>query len=108
MNIADAAMPQYVRSRRQTGLADDRLQTSKMTHSGLTPAGAGASGVLSRELSSNYGCGPAANDFATSRAHSMKRSTAGLKVRFFSVTTAVGQGRVGKSTGSNFNNFNEK
>src|SRR5262245_30422946 len=47
--------------------------------------------------------GADANDFATSRAHSMKRSTTGLKVRFFNLTTATGQGRIGKSTGSNFN-----
>src|SRR5262245_36928504 len=35
-----------------------------------------------------------------SRRCSMKRSTTGLMVRFFRVTTLTGQGRVGKSTGN--------
>src|SRR5262245_12097138 len=39
-------------------------------------------------------------DFATSRAHSIKRSTTGLSVRCFSVTMAKGHGRMGKSTGN--------
>ncbi len=30
----------------------------------------------------------------------MKRSTTGLKVRFFNVTTMTGHGRMGKSTGN--------
>jgi hypothetical protein len=42
--------------------------------------------------------GLAAMDFATSRAQSMKRSTTGLKVRFFSVTIVTGHGRAGRST----------
>jgi hypothetical protein len=42
-------------------------------------------------------------DFATSRAHSMKRSTTGLKVRFFSAKIARGYCRMGKSTGKIFN-----
>ena len=42
-------------------------------------------------------------DFATSRAHSMKRSTTGLRVRFFNVKIATGQGRIGMSTASSFN-----
>ena len=41
-------------------------------------------------------------DFETSRAHSMKRSTTGLSVRFFSVTIVTGHGRTGKSTGNTF------
>src|SRR6266581_7302840 len=41
--------------------------------------------------------GPIENDFVTSRAHSMKRSTTGLRVRFFTVTIATGHGRKGKS-----------
>src|SRR5438132_7052681 len=36
----------------------------------------------------------------TSRAHSMKRSTIGLRVRFLSVTMLTGHGRDGKSTGN--------
>jgi hypothetical protein len=44
--------------------------------------------------------GPSANVFATSRAHSMKRSTTGLKVRFFRVVITTGHGRTGKSTGN--------
>src|SRR5216684_1304157 len=42
------------------------------------------------------------NDLATSRAHSMKRSTTGLNVRPFNVTMATGQALTGKSTGSTF------
>src|SRR5262245_48772407 len=41
-----------------------------------------------------------ANDFAISRIHSRKRSTTGLSVRFFNVTSATGHGRAGNSTGS--------
>jgi hypothetical protein len=43
-----------------------------------------------------------ANDFATSRAHSMNRSTTGLNVRCFKVTIVTGQGLDGKSTGKTF------
>jgi hypothetical protein len=43
---------------------------------------------------------PSANDFVTARAHSMKRSTTGLKVRFFRVVITTGHGRTGKSTGN--------
>ena len=39
------------------------------------------------------------NDFATSWAHAMNRSTTGLKVRCLSVTTTTGHGRVGKAIG---------
>jgi len=46
---------------------------------------------------------PLAIDFATSCAHSMKRSTTGLNVRFFNVTIATGHGRAGRSTGNTFN-----
>ena len=42
-------------------------------------------------------------DLATSRAHSMKRSTTGLKVRFFNVKIATGHGRMGMSTANSFN-----
>src|SRR5713101_1586409 len=45
-------------------------------------------------------CGRAPNDFATSRVHSRKRSTTGLRVRFFNVTIATGHGRIGRATGS--------
>src|SRR5205823_13800203 len=38
------------------------------------------------------------NDFTASRICSMKRSTTGFKVRFFSVRIATGHGRTGKST----------
>jgi hypothetical protein len=38
-------------------------------------------------------------EFATSRAHAMKRSTTGLKVRFFKVKIVTGHGRIGISTG---------
>jgi len=41
-----------------------------------------------------------AMDSPTSRAHAMKRSAAGVSVRFFSRTSAIGQGRVGNSIGS--------
>jgi len=47
--------------------------------------------------------GPAglpANDAATSRAHARKRSTTGLRVRFFSVTIATEMAFALKSTGS--------
>jgi hypothetical protein len=37
-----------------------------------------------------------AKGFVTSRAHSMKRSTTGLRVRFFSVKTTTRNGRAGK------------
>ena len=37
-----------------------------------------------------------------SRTCSMKRSTTGLKVRFFSVVMTTGHGRAGRSTGSTF------
>ena len=43
--------------------------------------------------------GGAASDFATSRAHSMKRSTTGLNMRFFSVTITTGHGGLGRSIG---------
>src|SRR5262249_53619796 len=43
-----------------------------------------------------------ANDFATSRTQAMKRSTGGLKVRFFNVTSRDGQGAIGNSSGSSF------
>ncbi|MDP9204123.1 MAG: hypothetical protein M3P12_01545, partial [Gemmatimonadota bacterium] len=46
--------------------------------------------------------GRAAIDFVTSRADCMKRSTTGLKVRFFSVTISTGHGRTDKSTGNSF------
>ena len=45
---------------------------------------------------------PPANDFATSWAHSMKRSTTGLKVRFFRVKITTSHGHDGISTGSIF------
>src|SRR5215510_14069743 len=48
------------------------------------------------------GCGFPVIDFATSRAHSMKRSTTGLSVRCFSVTIVTAHGRTGKSTGNTF------
>ena len=48
------------------------------------------------------GCGFLVINFATSRAHSMKRSTTGLNVRFFSVTIVTAHGRTGKSTGNTF------
>jgi hypothetical protein len=38
------------------------------------------------------GVGRVSNDFATSRAHAMKRSTTGLSVRFLNVTTTTGHG----------------
>jgi hypothetical protein len=60
----------------------------------LLGAGRKAHGLLRGEL---------AKDFATSRAHSIKRSTSGLNVRFFSVTIVTGHGRTGKSTGKRFN-----
>ena len=41
-------------------------------------------------------------DFVTSRAHSMKRSTTGLNVRFFSVTIVTAHGWTGQSTGNTF------
>ena len=47
-------------------------------------------------------CGFLVIDFATSWAHSMKRSTTGLNVRFFSVTIVTAHGRTGKSTGNTF------
>src|SRR6185503_4250619 len=40
--------------------------------------------------------------FATSRAHSTKRSTDGLSVRFFSVTISAGGCGIGTSSGSSF------
>jgi hypothetical protein len=42
-------------------------------------------------------------DLVTSRAHSMKRSTSGLKVRFFKVTTVIGHGRDDSRIGNAFN-----
>src|SRR5215203_5704250 len=39
------------------------------------------------------------NGFVTSLAHSMKRSTTGLRVRFLRRTIATGHGVTGKSTG---------
>ena len=50
---------------------------------------------------------PAASRYARigrvkSRTCSIKRSTTGLKVRFFSVVITTGHGRAGKSTGSTF------
>ena|SRR5215471_11960748 len=42
-------------------------------------------------------------DFVASRAHSMKRSTTGLKVRFRSVVTITGHGRSSRSTGRTLN-----
>lgn len=44
----------------------------------------------------------ATTDFVTLRVQSMKRSTTGLTVLFFNVTSAIGHGRTGKSTSSNF------
>ena len=44
--------------------------------------------------------GQVLNVLATSRVHSRKRSTTGLSVRFFSVTSATGHGRTGNATGS--------
>jgi len=44
-------------------------------------------------------------DLATSRAHTMKRSTIGLNVRFLRVMIVTGQARRGKST---LKAFNEK
>ena len=41
-------------------------------------------------------------DFATSRAHSMKRPTTGVIVRFFCVKIATGHGRTGNSRGNIF------
>src|SRR5262245_51018263 len=46
-----------------------------------------------------------ANAFETSRAHSMKRSTTGLKVRFFNVMIVTSHGRVGTSTGNIFKRY---
>src|SRR6266481_9243936 len=46
--------------------------------------------------------GSAPIDFTTSRAHSMKRSTTGLNVRFFNMTIATGHGGIGISIGSRF------
>src|SRR6266446_831861 len=46
--------------------------------------------------------GSAPIDFTTSRAHSMKRSTTGLKFRFFNMTIATGHGGIGISIGSRF------
>jgi hypothetical protein len=40
--------------------------------------------------------------FVTSRAHAIKRSTIGLKVRFFNMTIATGHGRTGRSIGNAF------
>ena len=42
-------------------------------------------------------------DLATSRTHLMKRPTTGLRVRFFNVKTATGQGRIVTLTASSFN-----
>jgi hypothetical protein len=44
----------------------------------------------------------AEKDAATCLAHSMKRSTTGLGVRFFKITAVTGQGRGGRSTGKTF------
>jgi hypothetical protein len=46
---------------------------------------------------------PLTKDFATSRAHSMKRSTTGLSIRFFNVRITTAHGSVGKPTGNFFN-----
>ena len=46
--------------------------------------------------------GPSVKDFATSRAHSMKRSATGFSVRFFAETITTDHGGVGKSIGSSF------
>src|SRR6185369_14984109 len=43
-----------------------------------------------------------AKSLTTSRAHSMKRSTTGLRVRFFRVTILTGHGRAGSLIGSVF------
>jgi hypothetical protein len=66
-----------------------------------------ATGLPLREAS-DFGGGAVrlpglANDFTASRTYSMKRSTTGLKVRFFSVRIATGHGRTVKSTGNIFN-----
>jgi hypothetical protein len=53
-------------------------------------------------LDGPLGAWPFAKVFATSRAHSMKRSTTGLKVRFFKVAIVISQGRMGSLTGSTF------
>jgi hypothetical protein len=45
-------------------------------------------------------CLPAAIRQTISRAQSMNRFTAGLRVRFLSVTSATGHGRTGSSNGS--------
>jgi len=48
-------------------------------------------------------CGWIEIDFVTIRAHSMKRSTIGLNVRFFSVIITTGRGRAGSFMGNTFN-----
>src|ERR1700731_4425195 len=54
-----------------------------------------------RRMIYRFGAGlPSRIGRVTSRAHSMKRSTTGLRVRFFSVTVLTGHGRTGKSTGN--------
>src|SRR5262245_36538608 len=50
-------------------------------------------------------CGGASIVLATSRTHSMKRWTGGLNVRFFSVTSKVGHGGIGNSSGSSFTEY---
>lgn len=50
-------------------------------------------------------CGRQAIDGATSRAHSINRSTTGLKVRPFSVTIATRNDRAGRSTGKAFKEY---
>jgi hypothetical protein len=58
---------------------------------------------MARELRpKTFGACPFTNGFATSRAHSMKRSTTGLTVRFFRVAMATVHGRTGNLTGSTF------
>jgi hypothetical protein len=44
-------------------------------------------------------------DVATSRAHSIKRSTTGLGVRFFNVKTVTGHDHGGSSTGNGFSPY---
>src|SRR5262245_11886709 len=80
--------PETHRESRCGGLAASGQQRTLALHKKLgvpSPAVACIDHLFCLEL---LALGMPATDFLTSRAHSMKRSTAGFNVRFFSVTIA--------------------
>src|SRR5215510_13640553 len=57
-------------------------------------------GPVHRWVGRHRGTGTTGSDFVNMRTCSANRWAVALKVRFFSVTSAIGDGRTGKSTGN--------